>query len=507
MMAWLVAGIFIECDHVSLAAENNSRPVSLEFPAQTSVFGTNRPKDTDLLLLTDGKTLAGIVSNETLNLRAAYALLKLENQAVASLALESGQGGLDTLITINGDRFSGLLETPGFVVQPATGARIEIRRERVVKILFHQRPPGIRGAAPGHWIQLRNGDGFNGQLLADPLRISTDQTTRSVAVKDMAWLTYQPEAPERTTVALSDGQVVQGRLDLEDLPIRLDIGPQITVYKGWLTRMSEPGRREAETTGTAPYSISPTKAGVGIADLAATNIDGFVWIPPGQFTMGSPPEEIGRDQDEGPQTRVVLPQGFWIGKHEVTQSEYRAVMGANPSNAPGDPNQPVERVNWFEAVEYCARLTQREQANGRLPPGCRYRLPTEAEWEYACRAGTATAFCYGDDRTYAKLDNSAWFARNSDSMTHPVGTRQPNPWGLFDMHGNVWEWCLDRWEGPLPGGSITNTSMATEGSLRVARGGSWLYEGRACRSANRDDYGPSNRCSDIGFRVVLAPSP
>jgi formylglycine-generating enzyme required for sulfatase activity len=145
------------------------------------------------------------------------------------------------------------------------------------------------------------------------------------------------------------------------------------------------------------------------------------------------------------------------------------------------------------------------ETDGLLPKGYAYRLPTEAEWEYACRAGTATRFSYGDDRSDARLGEYAWFMHNSDSTTQPVGLKQPNPWGLHDMHGNVWEWCLDRWEGALPGGCITNSPVAPQGNLRTARGGSWLYGGNACRSSNRDDYSPWNRCSDIGFRVVLAP--
>jgi len=221
--------------------------------------------------------------------------------------------------------------------------------------------------------------------------------------------------------------------------------------------------------------------------------------------MGSPPDEPGRNLDEGPQTKVVLPQGFWLGRCEVTQAEFQAIMGTNPSNTTDDPNQPVDKVNWHEAMEYCAKLTRQAQAANRLPAGYGYRLPTEAEWEYACRAGTKTRFSFGDDKAETQLTDYAWFLRNSESTPHPVGKKRPNPWGLFDMHGNVWEWCLDRWEGALPGGCVTNNPTAAEGTLRVARGGSWLYDGKACRSANRDDYSPSNRCSDLGFRVALAP--
>jgi formylglycine-generating enzyme required for sulfatase activity len=221
--------------------------------------------------------------------------------------------------------------------------------------------------------------------------------------------------------------------------------------------------------------------------------------------MGSPTEEVGRDLDEGPVTRVTIPRGFWLGRHEVTQAEFQRVMGANPSINTGDAARPVERITWYEAMDYCTRLTRASEVEGLLPTNHVFRLPTEAEWEYACRAGTQTRFSNGDDLGEIDLPRFAWFARNSESMTHRVGGKEPNPWGAFDLHGNVWEWCLDRWEGGLPGGAITNQPVSAKGPLRSARGGSWLYEARSCRSANRDDYGPSNRCGDVGFRVVIAP--
>jgi formylglycine-generating enzyme required for sulfatase activity len=194
-----------------------------------------------------------------------------------------------------------------------------------------------------------------------------------------------------------------------------------------------------------------------------------------------------------------------MGKYEVTQAEYESVMSNNPSLYTGKTRHPVEKVSWRDALSYCQKLTARDQASGALPMGYVYRLPTEAEWEYACRAGTATRFSFGNDPGYLQVGEYAWFSENSDSQTHPVGTKTPNPWGLYDMHGNVLEWCLDTWNGALPGGQATDPRSPSTGFLRAARGGSWLYEGRFCRSANRDEYGVSNRCSDLGFRVILAP--
>ncbi len=196
-----------------------------------------------------------------------------------------------------------------------------------------------------------------------------------------------------------------------------------------------------------------------------------------------------------------------MDQYEVTQGEYREIMGANPSSFTGNNQLPVENVSWTQAVDYCARLTTREQNAGRLPAGYTYRLPTEAEWEYACRAGTTTRFGFGDDAEndlFNLLRGFAWFNLNSGGRTHLVGEKAPNRWGLFDMHGNVWEWCGD-WYGAYQGASLSDPKGADTGSFRVIRGGSWDYYGRDCRSAYRDSLMPDYRYDDYGFRVVLAP--
>ncbi len=246
-----------------------------------------------------------------------------------------------------------------------------------------------------------------------------------------------------------------------------------------------------------------------LAMEAPTNM---VFIPPGTFRMGSPTNEVDRSDDEGPQTAVVISRGFWIGKYEVTQGEYLALMGRNPSYcqppiARADTNRPVEQVSWHEATNYCAALTQREQAAGRIPPDCRYRLPTEAEWEYACRAWTSTRFSYGDDPGYTNLTNYAWYYGYSEGTTHSVGQKLPNPWGLYDMHGNVAEWCWDWWSDSLPGGIVLDPQGFASGFTRVYRGGDWEYwDGHAqrCRSTSRFHVAPALKGRGVGFRTILA---
>jgi formylglycine-generating enzyme required for sulfatase activity len=236
----------------------------------------------------------------------------------------------------------------------------------------------------------------------------------------------------------------------------------------------------------------------------------MVFIPPNTFTMGSPPTELHRDVNEGPQTVVTLSRGFWIGKYEVTQGEYLSVTGTNPSQFPGDLNRPVSSVSWPDATNYCAKLTQRELAAGRIPAGSQYRLPTEAEWECAARAGTTTRFSHGDDPEYSNLPSHAWQSLDDGLTVHPVGQKLPNPWGLYDMAGNVFEWCQD-WLGPLPGGSVTDPQGPPSNPIgwKIMRGGAFDVGGSACRSASRMFFGNHPALTDwnLGFRVVLVTGP
>lgn len=257
----------------------------------------------------------------------------------------------------------------------------------------------------------------------------------------------------------------------------------------------------------------------------------LVLIPSGQFTMGSAPGDLQSDDDEK-QFQVSISKPFYMGATEVTQGQYQKVMGLNPSsfkdskdNA-GSANRPVEQVSWEDAVEFCKRLSMMpdEKQNKRV-----YRLPTEAQWEYACRAGQKGPF--GFDSGTGELGQFAWFANNSgdkpiDSQevwkatkeeldeylkvlkenrcrTQPVAQKKPNAWGLYDMHGNVWEWCAD-WYSDYPKGQATDPSGPQKGTDRVVRGGGFHFQSQDCRSAERHGSFPANRVDDLGFRVVVA---
>ena len=217
-------------------------------------------------------------------------------------------------------------------------------------------------------------------------------------------------------------------------------------------------------------------------------------IPAGTFIMG----DANGDEDETPH-QVTLTKPFKMGVHEITQAQYELIMGVNPSQFKGTDN-PVDTVSWDDAVEFCRRLSElpAEKAAGNV-----YRLPTEAEWEYACRAGTTTKWSFGDDGS--EIGGYAWYKYNSDMTTHPVGSKQANAFGLFDMHGNVWEWCQD-WYGDFPIGSVTDPTGAGWGSERVVRGGRYRSSAKNCRSGNRNSREPSRRSKINGFRVCLSPS-
>lgn len=244
----------------------------------------------------------------------------------------------------------------------------------------------------------------------------------------------------------------------------------------------------------------------------------FCWCPPGRFVMGSPRGEPERRPGED-QVEVTLTRGFWLGKCEVTQGQWRRVSGAfpGPLTAGAGDDFPVYAVNFAEAEGFCRGLTEQAHAAGELPQTWEFRLPTEAQWEYACRAGTATATAFGDALSSHQANfqgqpyNGAGAgAGPSLKGAAPVGSYPPNPWGLHDMHGNVFEWCRDWYHARLPGGRDPDLSLAADSALpnrtgslsRVRRGGCWADEGWPCRSAFRLRFEPERRSDHIGFRVA-----
>jgi formylglycine-generating enzyme required for sulfatase activity len=216
----------------------------------------------------------------------------------------------------------------------------------------------------------------------------------------------------------------------------------------------------------------------------------LVLVRAGEFMMGAPADEGGYDEDEGPQHRVTIGKPFYMGKHEVTEAEWVAVTGTFPSTSRAGADYPVKNTSWDDATEFCRKLSRKV--------GREIRLPTEAEWEYACRAGTRTTYGFGDSAE--QLGDYAWFGTNSGGKIHPVGARKPNAWGLYDMHGNVWEWCQD-WYDRYPGSTAAREDFGQR--LRMMRGGSWVTDLEMCRAAFRGAGVPDDRYTDDrGVRVA-----
>jgi eukaryotic-like serine/threonine-protein kinase len=303
------------------------------------------------------------------------------------------------------------------------------------------------------------------------------------------------------------GAVVKNRLQMPiDLPEPLNriaagcLQPEperrwtaVRVLDALQPRGTEPAKSYAAAAAPSPAVTSKLLK----LDLPQGKFIELVPIPAGSFMMGS-----NEYVDEKPIHKVTL-GGFWMGKYPVTQEQYESVMGKNPSHFEG-VTRPVEGVSWNDAVAFCKKLSER---TGQL-----VSLPSEAQWEYACRADSTTKYCFGDDEVFLgglfsdkRLEKYAWFVENSDWSTHPVGEKKANAWGLYDMHGNVWEWCLDPWHENYTGAPEDGSAWVSGGDAdhRLLRGGSWFRSPRDCRSANRNRDLPDLRNIYIGFRVVI----
>ena len=253
-----------------------------------------------------------------------------------------------------------------------------------------------------------------------------------------------------------------------------------------------PSKIEAEKKLEVSTPVSP-KTQPKNADFSVDLGEGvtldLVYIPGGTFRMGSL-----ESYDEQPIHQVKVP-GFWMGKYPVTQEQWLRIMGNNPSEFKGD-KRPVERVSWNDAVKFCQQLSQKT--------GKKFRLPSEAEWEYACRAGSTTKYCFEDDQS--KFKNYAWYDNNSNNQTQPVGKKKPNAWGLYDLHGNVWEWCADNWHNNYQGAPSDGSIWSSGSKYFILRRGSWNSYSYYCRSAYRNSSPRDNRINNYGFRVAVGSS-
>ncbi len=320
--------------------------------------------------------------------------------------------------------------------------------------------------------------------------------------KDYVEKDYMPLAPPKADINVQDQKVI--------LNWKGEVGDQIEVqHKTSLDTMAWSimgSVTNTNSSGSMAVDIHSTQQSQQFFRLRkippAPVSDSMVWIAPGTFLMGTSESDTNRTFFELPQFQVTMTNGFFISRCEITQWQYQNIMNNNPCLWRGSLDQPVENVSWYDARSFCAKFTEQERRNGRISNGFYYRLPTEVEWEYAARAGTTTLYGFGDDPTL--LEQYGWYAGNADAPV-PVGLLSTNNWGLFDMHGNVHEWCWD-WITQAPTTSVTNYMGTTNGAYHGLRGGSWKSPALECRASWRKGYGPSFRDMNVGFRIVLVPS-
>jgi len=326
----------------------------------------------------------------------------------------------------------------------------------------------------------------------------------------------------RNAIELDQGRDFHPHVD------RLIRGIEFHFQKRTAAIAKPPETATTKPTGEAAIPAARPKASPSPPAKIVTNSLGMalVRIDPGSFPMGSSKDQIDRlmrefpdskrewFENEQPQHAVEITRAFYLGAHQVTLGQYGPVTGINPCRFKGSEDLPVESVSWFDAVAFCNKLSEREKRtpfyriNGtevNVLGGDGYRLPTEAEWEYACRAGSATIYPFGDDAS--ALGEFAWYDKNSENKTHPVGQKSPNGWGLHDMLGNVWEWCADWYEAKYYASSPPADPPGASGaSHRVIRGGGWRYQPVYCRSAGRGGYEPADRSIYLGFRLAVGES-
>ncbi len=403
----------------------------------------------------------------------------------------------EEIVSIAGDRFAftdgmvlqGRIAAETLAVQTSTGEVMQIPVAQL-KMMHREQDTRAVPAPSGDIFELHSGEVLVGKpRMPLTLRLSFGGTVQVPPQELVSFVEGR--------VTLRDGSLLMGGLAPATLLITTRFGelqvPSVALKAIHAAPAAVAASAPADPASTqaAPTSSVPS----GVSSLGGTTFVnslgmGFVLIPAGEFMMGS---DHG-DYDEKPVHKVRISQPFYLGKYEVTQGQWQAVMGSNPSRFTGDPNLPVEQVSWEEVQTFARKLNAREGV-------AVYRLPTEAEWEYAARARATTAYGFGNHAS--KLGGYAWYGDNAGGRTHPVGGGKPNTWGLYDIHGNVWEWVQD-WYGPYEVDAAIDPPGSSTGSYRVYRGGGWGTFAGNCRSSDRNFDTPDTRLAGLGFRLLRA---
>jgi len=479
--------------------------------------GQDRPEREDVVYFRNGDVVRGEVVNRTVRLVTPYAQMDLPVRTCACIRFETAGSSVTTVTTVNDDRLSGILTDRVIRFRSdLSGAPVDIRREKIARILLRRDPKETSAGGPGSGARLflmANHDRLSGRPEGDGLRIWVNGSSREIPFSEAESIEIDRENGLKARVRTRGGTVLEGPLETEAVTLQLDLGVKVAdVYMD---------RFDSIVLGGSPSPLAASQLPAGASDGVTSAIKKLAIPPLAQATEAPPgaapePEGVitnsigmqlrlvdpaacpggGRPERGRPGTdnRAAVQAPFYIGVYEVTQDQWAAVMGTNPSYHK-DPSRPVEMVSWDDAREFCRKLSAQENAQ--------YRLPTEAEWELACRAGTSTAYPWGN--TFQ--DGHAWCSANSGGETHPAGTRQANPWGLHDMLGNVWEWCEDLYAPGLPQTALDAAAQGDPRSTdRALRGGGWFNVPERCRCGSRDFRNPDYRFSSfIGFRVARNP--
>ena len=470
-------------------------------PLLTSVFEKQRSEVEDVIYFRNNDILRGTVLNKTLGINTPYGNVSVDLRKCAGVSFEGSRANTEALVTVNRNRLTGIITDRVIRFKiGSSGETIDIRKEKVRFILLRRLADELDFIDPNakrDLFVMTNGDLLTGKPREKRIAITTDYGTVNTAFDEMRQIEMQGGDNVTAVITKQNKDVMRGTLETEEITLDLDLGVSVdAIYKDKFAKvfiehvpdemiqqfgLFQPVEGESDGAGTTtlnPSVQSPMTNSIGMK---------LVYVAPGEFTMGSPSDELNREGDEK-QHLVRLTKGIYMATTEVTQAQWRAIMGDSPSRWGGD-RMPVSDVSWNDAISFCQQLSNKE--------GKKYRLPTEAEWEYACRAGSTGPLPKG-----TVINDVAWYDRNSSGKYHNVGGKRPNAWGLYDMHGNVWEWCSD-WYGDYPSGTVTDPKGANSGQSRVLRGGSWYYAPQSCRSAYRDWNTPDYRLHNFGFRVVL----
>jgi len=476
-------------------------------PTIQRVLDTERLINADILLLRNGDKLTGTVLNESFSIRTSYAQIALESRYIAGINLEGGATNTEFILTINNNRFSGLIEDAFISFKLTSGQLLEIGHEHVLKIIFRQRPQETAGMKWRQFMKLKDGDYFHGQIITKDITISTAYAKILLDFATTESITLIGDANLLTTVKMTNGDTVQGILETEDIEIALDVGSVIEVHQDRIDRIF------FKEGYYVPDSIIPS-----IVTSTFAPKGNFILVEKNSFTMGD--TWGGGDSDERPIHMVTFTYNFYIGKYEVTFDEYDTFCEATGRSKPSDngwgrENRPVVNVSWNDAIAYCNWLSEKEDLpkaydssgnlldkDGKVTADITkvlgYRLPTEAEWEYAARGGNKSkGYKYSGSNS---VDDVAWYDPNSGEMTQEVGKKTPNELGLHDMSGNVWEWCSD-WYEAYSNSAQTNP-YNTSGSSRVVRGGSWFHFASNARVASRTGSSATGTDRSLGFRIA-----